>query len=105
MPVTRTQIFGSVFAAGLIAASISSPTLAGAVVGATQQAPAGERPEPALDDLKAAFKRPVTIPFPADNPYTPEKAALGKVLYYDPRLSVGHILSCGSCHNPGFGWG
>src|SRR6185436_13255673 len=105
MPVTRTQIFGSVFAAGLIAASVSAPTLAGVVVGETRLAPVAERPEPALDDLKAAFKRPATIPFPAENPYTPEKAALGKALYYDPRLSAGHILSCGSCHSPSFGWG
>ena len=29
-----------------------------------------------------------TIPFPKDNPYTPEKAALGKKLYFDTRISV-----------------
>ena len=61
----------------------------------------------ALDDLaalKRAFKRPDRIPFPADNPYTPEKAALGKMLFFDPRLSRDQNLNCASCHNPSFGW-
>jgi len=42
---------------------------------------------------------PKTMPAPADNPTTPEKAALGKMLYYDPRLSRGDEVSCSSCHN------
>jgi cytochrome c peroxidase len=56
------------------------------------------------DAQRAAFKRPATIPFPADNPYTPEKAALGKMLFFDTRLSRDKNLSCASCHNPSFGW-
>ena len=35
---------------------------------------------------------------PADNPLTPEKAALGRQLYYDQRLSGDGKLSCYSCH-------
>jgi cytochrome c peroxidase len=54
--------------------------------------------------LKAAYKRPTEIPFPADNPYTPEKAALGKALYFDARLSGPENMNCVSCHNPSFGW-
>jgi cytochrome c peroxidase len=53
---------------------------------------------------KSAFRRPAEIPFPADNPYTPEKAALGKALYFDPRLSGNENTNCGTCHNPSFGW-
>lgn len=53
---------------------------------------------------KAAWSRPATIPFPADNPYTPEKSALGKMLFFDTRLSRDRNLSCASCHNPSFGW-
>jgi cytochrome c peroxidase len=53
---------------------------------------------------RAAFHRPATIPFPADNPYTPEKAALGKMLFFDTRLSRDQNLSCASCHSPSFGW-
>lgn len=53
---------------------------------------------------RAAYRRPATIPFPKDNPYTPEKAALGKMLFFDTRLSRDKNLSCASCHNPSFGW-
>ncbi len=53
---------------------------------------------------KEAFQRPATIPFPENNPYTAEKAALGKALFFDPRLSGGKNMTCASCHNPSFGW-
>ena len=53
---------------------------------------------------KAAYERPKSIPFPADNPYTYEKAALGKMLFFDARLSRDNNISCASCHNPSFGW-
>jgi cytochrome c peroxidase len=39
---------------------------------------------------------PMTIP--ADNPLTPEKAALGRQLFFDERLSVDGSRSCYSCH-------
>jgi cytochrome c peroxidase len=53
---------------------------------------------------RAEYRRPDTIPFPKDNPYTPAKAALGKMLFFDTRLSRDRNLSCASCHNPSFGW-
>jgi cytochrome c peroxidase len=56
------------------------------------------------DAQRAAYRRPDTIPFPADNPYTPAKAALGKMLFFDTRLSRDQNLSCASCHHPSFGW-
>ncbi len=34
-----------------------------------------------------------------DNPLTPEKILLGKMLYYDPRLSRSGLISCNTCHN------
>jgi len=58
----------------------------------------------ALALLKAKYRRPADIPFPAGNPYTPEKAALGKSLFFDPRLSGYQNMNCASCHNPSFGW-
>jgi len=36
---------------------------------------------------------------PNDNPQTKEKIALGKQLYFDPRLSLNADVSCNSCHN------
>jgi len=35
---------------------------------------------------------------PADNPFTREKAELGRYLFYDRRLSGNQTQSCGSCH-------
>lgn len=57
-----------------------------------------------IDAEKSKYVRPDQIPFPKDNPYTPNKAALGKALFFDPRLSGNEDLSCASCHNPSFGW-
>jgi cytochrome c peroxidase len=37
---------------------------------------------------------------PAENPATAEKVALGKQLFFDPRLSGGNDMSCASCHLP-----
>jgi cytochrome c peroxidase len=34
----------------------------------------------------------------AANPITEEKVVLGRMLYYDPRLSKGQDVSCNSCH-------
>lgn len=46
------------------------------------------------------------LPFawPKDNPYTPEKAELGKLLYFDKRLSADNSVSCATCHSPKFGY-
>jgi cytochrome c peroxidase len=44
------------------------------------------------------------VPYPEDNPPTPEKTALGKQLYFDPRLSVDNTVSCASCHDPAKGF-
>lgn len=41
---------------------------------------------------------PAKVPVPADNPMTPQKIALGKQLYFDPRLSLSGNVSCDSCH-------
>jgi cytochrome c peroxidase len=51
------------------------------------------------------YRRPAAPPFPADNAFTPERAELGRKLFFDPRLSGSNFISCASCHNPGFAWG
>lgn len=56
------------------------------------------------ENLKQSYKRPTSIPFPADNPYSAEKAALGKMLFFEPRLSKNRNMTCATCHNPSFGW-
>jgi len=42
---------------------------------------------------------PAKAPEPANNPTTPAKVELGKLLYHDVRLSSNGVLSCNSCHN------
>ena len=42
---------------------------------------------------------PDAAPAPADNPTTSAKVELGKMLYFDPRLSSTGTVSCFSCHN------
>ncbi|MEH6776015.1 MAG: cytochrome-c peroxidase [Cereibacter changlensis] len=42
---------------------------------------------------------PSTVPAVKDNTITPEKIALGKALFFDPRLSASGVFSCASCHN------
>jgi cytochrome c peroxidase len=44
------------------------------------------------------------LPHPADNAATPARVALGKALFFDPRLSGNGTVSCASCHHPGLGW-
>jgi cytochrome c peroxidase len=42
---------------------------------------------------------PDQAPAPADNPTTDARVELGKMLYFDPRLSSTGTVSCFSCHN------
>ena len=57
-----------------------------------------------LAALKAAFRRPAKVPFPANNPYSEQKRALGEALFHDQRLSVDGSLACASCHERGKGF-
>jgi len=40
------------------------------------------------------------IPWPDDNPYSPARAELGKILFFDGRLSANGVVSCAFCHEP-----
>jgi cytochrome c peroxidase len=50
----------------------------------------------ALQDLKPI---PSVVPAVKDNAVTHEKVDLGKLLFFDPRLSASEIISCNTCHN------
>ena len=45
------------------------------------------------------------IEYPQSNPFSKEKASLGKLLFFDARLSASKQLSCASCHDPQLGFG
>lgn len=44
------------------------------------------------------------MPVPDENAMTPERVALGRRLFFDPRLSADGSLSCASCHEPARGF-
>jgi cytochrome c peroxidase len=45
------------------------------------------------------------VPIPSDNPQTPQKVVLGKMLFWDSRLGGDASSPCVVCHEPGKGWG
>lgn len=57
-----------------------------------------------LNTARQRFRRPDATPYPADKPYSEAMAALGRQLFFDPRLSRGNDISCASCHDPERGW-
>ncbi len=61
--------------------------------------------EDALRDHAKGLFEPIPRSAPAlpDNPATPEKVDLGKMLYFEPRLSDSHALACATCHNLSLG--
>src|SRR5690348_17971294 len=63
----------------------------------------------AADVKKSAARKPagvqpplglVPLEWPADNPYSADKAELGRLLFYDKRLSKDETIACASCHSP-----
>jgi len=50
----------------------------------------------------AAEPLPAVPPIPADNTMSAEKIELGKMLFFEPRLSSSGVVSCATCHNPSF---
>lgn len=57
-----------------------------------------------MNRSQALFKPiPDNPPGLEGNPSTPAKVALGKMLYFEPRLSKSHTISCNSCHLVGLG--
>ena len=75
--------------------ALAALALAGCTSGGSggPQAPADLPP---LPWPAAAIAR---APEPADNPGTPEKIALGELLFYDPILSTDKAVACVTCHS------
>ena len=101
----RTTLICSALLAAITTTGLVSVCFGAAIVGKTDRIDVGQKVVIGIAALKELYQRPASIPFPAENPYTAEKAALGKKLYFDTRLSTTSAQSCASCHNPGFGWG
>lgn len=60
-----------------------------------------DEPAAALPEVPLGL---LTLPVPDDNPMTSEKVELGKMLYFDTRLSKDGTISCATCHDPKVAW-
>jgi len=85
------------FALALLCAAIATRQSA--------QAHGGDLPAAAYERFFAEYARPSETRFPAENAYSPAREALGKALFFDPRLSGSNWISCATCHNPALSWG
>jgi cytochrome c peroxidase len=87
--------------AGSGAPSTRAPaSVSAAVTAAAKPLP----PMPKADPLPATPQPLPELKTPADNALTPEKAALGKQLFFDKRLSKDGTASCENCHYADKGW-
>ena len=57
--------------------------------------------EPSYSGLQREF--PPTNE-PVDNPTTPERVELGRLLFFDPVLSEDNDIACATCHHPDYGF-
>src|SRR5271156_588486 len=91
MPSLRAPRLHFVLLAGFLVASVGCRT------------PGNDKPIGEVLTIKAPLGLP-PVPIPADNPPTAQTIALGRKLFYDPRLSKNNTVSCASCHNPNIGF-
>ncbi len=59
---------------------------------------------PQLPNEPIGTALPQVVDAPSDNATTPEKVALGKLLFWDPILSGNKDVACATCHHPNFGY-
>jgi len=87
-----------------------APPPAAPKAAAASPAPAPAKPEKGAQTaegfpfIKVPLGLDPNLNAPADNPITPEKIELGRLLYFDKRLSKDVTVSCASCHDPKRGW-
>lgn len=91
-------------ASGLLAVTSAGCGDAGSSSGEQQPPPAVAKKPDSLDPAALRARAatifgtlPTEVPNP-DNPFSEEKIKLGRMLYYDPRLSKGQDISCNTCH-------
>ena len=105
-PRSLTRFIGASFLAGGVIGTLIAFMLVSILDSraSTSRSNVQRASPPTLAKLKESFRRPATVPFPADNPYSETKRALGEKLFNDPRLSVNNAFSCASCHQAGKGY-
>jgi len=64
----------------------------------------GARADDLLTQAQAKLSPiPAVAPEARGNPSSPAKVSLGRMLYFDPRLSASQLISCNTCHNLSLG--
>lgn len=63
-----------------------------------------KEPMPLFPRQFKAWVLPEVVPYPEGNQPNSARIALGKMLFFDPRVSGDGSTSCASCHSPMFGW-
>jgi cytochrome c peroxidase len=92
---------GDAFAVAVFAAGLASPTLPPTPYGYSDAS------APLPEHFLTAVGGESVVSYdntPTENPITDAGAALGRVLFYDPRLSANDGISCAGCHNPALGF-
>ncbi|NJB82779.1 cytochrome-c peroxidase [Wenyingzhuangia aestuarii] len=56
------------------------------------------------EELSEYIPLPAKVIEPSNNPSTPDKIKLGKLLFYDPILSGNKDVACATCHHPDYGY-
>lgn len=106
MAIVMALVLGACSSESDHASSAANPPSESESAKTAAQAAAKTPASPAVDEVTAALLaqvRSVFEPLPesvpnAANPGTPAKIDLGRMLYYEPRLSKNHDISCNSCH-------
>ena len=99
-PTIRAQRAGWVFLAALAAAA-TLPAQA-----APTPPTVDDQPGITIEMLDAMTRLPGNlgplppVPVPLDNPQNEDKIQLGRMLFFDKRLSLDRAQSCASCHDP-----
>ena len=67
--------------------------------------PVAKWPPFVVDEGTVANELGELPPLAPESWHTPASEALGKLLFFDPRLSESGQIACASCHDPELGWG
>jgi cytochrome c peroxidase len=89
----------------ICAVAMQSPWIATLAEATTEEKPAANAESATEYKLKIPFGLEETaVVIPADNPLTNEKIELGRLLFFDKRLSQDNTIACANCHLAKFGF-
>ena len=100
--IRTATAFGTVVALGVTAAEDGASVLRDIV--REYRRPVAEWPPFVVDEGVPARELGELPPLPPEPWHTPASEALGKLLFFDPRLSASGQIACASCHDPELGW-